>query len=97
LSQQSLRRYFDLSGKNRTLPAQIFFFRDGVSEGELEQVERFEIQAIQGTLIQRSWGLRIQVTELYAEAIDETWQRSRTTAAKAKITFIVVGKRCVVL
>jgi hypothetical protein len=45
--QQCLRRYFDMT-KN-VLPSQIFFFRDGVSEGELEQVERFEIQAIQGT------------------------------------------------
>jgi len=80
MMMQSLRKYFDMWQKRDpskpvgVLPQQIFFFRDGVSEGELEQVEQFEIRAIQ-------------------EAIDEVWKQSRSSSPKAKLTFIVVGKR----
>jgi hypothetical protein len=57
-------------------------------------VERFEIQAIQGTFLLMI-RLADWMTEPSAEAIDETWERSGTKAPKAKVTFIVVGKRCV--
>jgi sulfur relay (sulfurtransferase) complex TusBCD TusD component (DsrE family) len=34
--------------RNKVAPARIFFFRDGVSEGEYDKVAATEVQAIRG-------------------------------------------------
>jgi sulfur relay (sulfurtransferase) complex TusBCD TusD component (DsrE family) len=46
--EDALKGYHELSGGH--LPKRIFFFRDGVSEGELEQVRAQEIPGIDSVL-----------------------------------------------
>jgi len=73
-------------------PVRIFFYRDGVSEGELETVKREEIQAITGgcSAVPTS-----SYADIYADAIDELWDQLRLDPSKKpRITFIVVGKGC---
>jgi hypothetical protein len=40
----------DFGARYKMPPGRIFFFRDGVSEGELDQVSKMEIKAIKGIL-----------------------------------------------
>jgi eukaryotic translation initiation factor 2C len=74
-------------------PTRLIFFRDGVSEGEYEQVAQQEIQAITGSsfLLHLCFCWCTDAFDL--GAIDKLWMNMKVSAPKPKLTFIVVGKR----
>jgi eukaryotic translation initiation factor 2C len=82
--------------KNRKiLPTRILFFRDGVSEGEFAKVAEQEIKKIEGSSMTV---LSSFCTEfLSAESITMVWNKLGITGkvARPTLTFVVVGKRCV--
>ena len=48
LQEMAETAILDFIGVNRCPPGRVFFFRDGVSEGEFSTVARHEIEAIEG-------------------------------------------------
>ena len=75
-------------------PTRLIFFRDGVSEGEYEQVAQQEIRAITGSFPSHSC-FRWCTDAFDLVAIDKLWMSNKIIVAKPKLTFIVVGKRWV--
>jgi eukaryotic translation initiation factor 2C len=76
--------------KHKTTPANIFFFRDGVSEGEFAEVKKNEIGAINGVYPVRGLGGMVNAS---ADAFNELWSQRALKMAKPLLTFLVVGKR----
>jgi hypothetical protein len=73
------------------VPNCIFFFRDGVSEGEYLTVTKDEKDQMQGT---SSYLLLLSVDRLFGlAAIDELWASAGETKPKPSITFLIVTKR----
>ncbi|KAL0580037.1 hypothetical protein V5O48_001972 [Marasmius crinis-equi] len=72
---------------NKTTPGAIYFFRDGVSEGEFERVRQAELGAMKGKFsLNRAkvdWLLRYLLEGKYAAL----------KLPRPPITFIIVGKR----
>lgn len=77
-------------GNNAPPPSHIVFYRDGVSEGEMETVRTTEIAAIKSKAWKKS--LTMRLTRLL-EACQEVWNEKGVQARLPKVTFIVVVKR----
>lgn len=76
------------------VPTCIFFFRDGVSEGEYLTVAKEEKDQLRGQIL-CALSLLGRLTSDCSPlaAIEELWQSSGETKPKPKITFVVVTKR----
>lgn len=91
--KSAISSFVQVNGRN--VPASIFFFRDGVSEGEYQTVSKHERDELQGIFLVVSFG-NIEVillTCISLAAIDELWAEHRVRDPKPKITFVIVTKR----
>ncbi|KZP23638.1 Piwi-domain-containing protein [Athelia psychrophila] len=70
---------FDFADSARAPPARLIFYRDGVSEGEYDIVQQTEIEAVLAA-----------IDECHALWVSKGLLKP--TAAKPKLTFIIVGK-----
>ncbi|KAJ7702329.1 Piwi domain-containing protein [Mycena rosella] len=77
LKQLVMNAIVMFGNKHKVTPASIYFYRDGVSDGEFAQVQDKEIKAI-GEAIDEIWKVK---------------GLEKAQVAKPKLTFIVVGKR----
>jgi eukaryotic translation initiation factor 2C len=85
----ALKRF---TAKNTVPPSVLFILRDGLSDGEFAKVGDEEIQDVQGTRKM----CRLCIFNSVLGAIDEAWQHL-SNHPKPKVTYIVVGKRFVIL
>jgi eukaryotic translation initiation factor 2C len=76
--KESLRRFYAIN--NKTKPARLIFYRDGVSDGQLEAVFRHEVLAIKAACGSLEPGYNVR---LY----------SSISYGKPTLTFILVRKR----
>jgi eukaryotic translation initiation factor 2C len=71
-----------LEQSKTTMPTNILYYRDGVSEGQYEQIQDYELPQIRDAY-------RMALTELKQEG----WVPSGPVSESVKLTAIVVGKR----
>lgn len=78
------------------MPERIVFYRDGVSEGEYEQVASEEFVQIKSkpALFINAAKLDSDMLNLeLSDAVSSFWTENSISSPESKITFIIVGKR----